>query len=99
MKFMVSWECHPDKRLDIMKTWVGLGRKGRADTGRGVRLIGRWHSSADYTGVAIFEAKDIRDLYRYLGKWNLVMDLNVVPVLDDEESARLGRAVISDMKG
>ena len=98
MKFMVTWECHPEKRLDILKNWVSLGRKGRADAGRGVKIIGRWHSSADYTGVAICEAKDIKDLYRYLGRWNTVMDINVVPVLDDEESARLGRAILSDMK-
>jgi len=99
MKFMVTWECHPDKRLDVMKYWVSLGRKGRADVGKGVRLIGRWHSSADYTGVAILFAKDAKDLYRYLGKWAPMMDLNVVPVLEDEESARVGRAVLADLKG
>lgn len=98
MKFMVTWECHSDKRLEVLQSWVALGRAGRADAGRGVKIIGRWHSSADYTGVAIFVAKDIKDLYRYLGRWNTVMDLNVVPVLDDEESARLGRTILSDMK-
>lgn len=99
MKFMVTWEVHPDKRLDVMKAWVALGRKGRGDVGKGVRLIGRWHNSAEYNGVAIMDAKDIKDLYRYLGKWNTAMDLTVSPVLDDEESARLGRAVLNDAKG
>jgi hypothetical protein len=99
MKFMVMWEVHPDKRLDVLKAWVGLGRKGRANVGRGVKLIGRWHNSAEYTGVAIMAANDIKDLYRYLARWNTVMDLTVSPVLDDEESARLGRAALTDMKG
>jgi hypothetical protein len=44
-------------------------------------------------------ANDIKDLYRYLARWNTVMDLTVSPVLDDEESARLGRAALTDMKG
>jgi hypothetical protein len=44
------------------------------------------------------DAGDIKDLYRYLAKWNTVMDLTVSPVVDDEESARLGRAVLNDMK-
>lgn len=99
MKFMITWDVHPDKRLDVMRTWVGLGRNGRADVGKGLKLIGRWHNSAEYNGVAIMEAKDAKDLFRYLGKWNTMMDLTVSPVLDDEESARVGRAVLNDAKG
>jgi hypothetical protein len=98
MKFMVTWEVHQDKRVDVLRTWVALGRKGRANVGKGVKLIGRWHNSAEYNGVAILDAGDIKDLYRYLAKWNTVMDLTVSPVVDDEESARLGRAVLNDMK-
>ena len=67
--------------------------------GKGVKLIGRWHNSAEYTGVAIFQAKDIKDLFIYLGRWSSVMDLNVVPVVEDEESARVGRAVLNELKG
>lgn len=98
MKFMVTWDVHPDKRLEVQKMWVSLGRKGRADVGKGVKLIGRWHNSAEFNGVAIIESKDLSAVYRYLGRWNSVMDLTVSPVLDDEESARLGRAVLADLK-
>ena len=99
MKFMITWEVHPDKRTEVQKAWVGLGRKGRADVGRGNKLIGRWHNSAEFNGVAIMESKDLSTLYRYLGRWNTMMDLTVSPVLNDEESARLGRQVLSDAKG
>jgi Domain of unknown function (DUF3303) len=99
MKFMVTWELHPEKRAEVLKTWVGLGRKGRANVGKGIKLIGRWHNSAELTGVAIIESKDLQAVYRYLSRWNPFMDMSVSPVLDDEESARLSRQVLADQKG
>jgi hypothetical protein len=79
--------------------WSGLTPAERADTGAGVTLIGRWHNSAEYTGVAIFETSDASALFRYLGRWNPVMDLEVSPVVDDEESAAIGKQVIADQRG
>ena len=97
MKFMVSWRVHSDKRADILKTWCSLTPEQRADVGDDVTLIGRWHNSAEYTGVAVFETENLSALYRYLGRWNPVMDLEVGPVLDDEESAEAGRAILADL--
>jgi hypothetical protein len=51
MKFMVTWDVHPDKRTEVQKAWVALGRKERANVGKGVKLIGRWHNSAELNGV------------------------------------------------
>ena len=48
------------------------------------------------TGVAIFEATDAIALSRYLARWNPFMDIDVAPVLDDEESARLARFTLED---
>ena len=97
MKFMVSWEVHPERRLEVLGTWVGLSAEDRANVGPGVRLIGRWHNLAEYTGVAIFETDDVSALSTYLGQWNPVMDLQVSPVLDDEESAAAGQAMLDAM--
>jgi DNA invertase Pin-like site-specific DNA recombinase len=36
-------------------------------------------------------------LTRYLGGWNPAMDLEVEPVLDDEESAAAGSMILSDL--
>jgi Domain of unknown function (DUF3303) len=99
MKFMVNWELHRETRAEVMKAWVALGRKGRADVGKGVKLVGRWHNSAELTGVAILESKDLSAVYRYLSRWNPFMDMTVSPVLDDEESARLSRQALADQKG
>ena len=61
-----------------------------------MKLIGRWHDTGARTGVAILEATDAIALSRYLGRWSPFMDIDVVPVLDDEESARLARLTLED---
>jgi hypothetical protein len=97
MKFMVNWEIHPDKRVDVITMWSGMTPKERADLGPGLKLIGRWHNLAEYTGVAIFEATDAAALSAYIGRWNPVMDIDIGPVLDDEESAATGKVIVAQL--
>jgi hypothetical protein len=94
MKYMVSWSIDQDNWLPILKKWAKMTAKERADVGRGVKMIGRWHDTASRSGVAIMQAKDIRDLYRYIGQWNPFMEIDVSPVLDDAESARLAKETV-----
>lgn len=94
MKFMVTWRVHPEKRVEITKYWAGLTPAQRADCGPNVRLIGRWHNEAEFTGVAILESNEIAPIFKYLMHWNPYMDLQIVPVLDDEESAALASQVV-----
>lgn len=96
MKFMVTWQIEQDKWFDILKVWTSLTPAERVDAGEGVSIIGRWHNTASRTGVAIVEATDTAAFYRYLGRWNPYMELEVAPVLDDEESAALGAATLAD---
>lgn len=96
MKFMVTWSIDQDNWLPILKKWGSMTPEERANTGEGVKLIGRWHDTASRTGVAIVESTDLMAVHRYLGQWNPAMDMEVAPVLDDEESAALGRAVVED---
>lgn len=97
MKFMINWAAHPDKRLEVLQTWTGMTAEQRADMGPSVRMIGRWHNLAEYTGVAIVETDDVAALSVYLGQWNPMMDLDIAPVLDDEESAAAGRELLEAM--
>lgn len=98
MKFMVNWDVHPDKRVEVMNVWAGMTPEQRADLGPGLRMIGRWHNLAEYTGVLIVEADDATALGTYLGMWNPYMDLDVAPVLDDEESAQAGKQVLARLE-
>lgn len=97
MKFMVTWKIHQDKRMDVLKHWCSLNEDERSFVGDDVKLIGRWHNEAEFTGVAIFETNDCAALYLYLMQWNPYMDLDIAPVLDDDESVEVGRAVIAAM--
>ena len=96
MKFMVNWRLHDDKRIAVLETWAALTPAERADVGDGVKLIGRWHDLAAGVGVLIAETNDIAALHRYLGQWIPVLDLDVVPVLDDEESAAVAKQILAD---
>ena len=96
MKFRANWRIEQHEWLPIMKKWASLTAEQRADVGPGVKLIGRWHDTGARTGVAIFEATDAIALSRYLARWNPFMDIDVAPVLDDEESARLARFTLED---
>ena len=96
MKFMVTWSIEQDKWLPILKKWSAMTAAERADAGSAVTIIGRWHDSAARKGVAIVESTDTGALYRYLGQWNPYMEIDVSPVLDDEESAALASQVVAD---
>jgi len=97
MKFMVTWRLHDDKRIETLKLWCSLTAAERADVGEGVTLVGRWHNLSASTGVAIVESSDTAAVFRYLGRWNPVMDLEIVPVLEDEESAATGKQILADL--
>ena len=96
MKELLVFEIDQDKWLPLMKKWSSLTPQQRADVGPGVKLIGRWHDTGGRTGVALFESSDVLALNRYLARWNPYMDLDVAPVVDDEEAAQLARQTLED---
>jgi len=68
----------------------------RANAGEGVKIVGRWHDTASRIGVAIMQSTDLLALQRYLGQWNPSMDIEIAPVLDDEETAAFAQALVED---
>lgn len=93
MKFMVSWSIDQDKWLPVLKQWGSMTPQERANVGEGVKMIGRWHDTAGRQGVGIFETTDLAALNLYIGQWNPVMDIDIAPVLDDEETAEVARSL------
>jgi hypothetical protein len=67
----------------------------RADGGTGVKILGRWHDLAARRGVAILEATDLTAALRYAGQWNPHMEIDLLPVVDDEESAAVATRVLA----
>jgi hypothetical protein len=96
MKFMINWSIDEDKWLPVLKKWTSMSPQERANTGEGVKMIGRWIDMAGRTGVLIVESNDLAAVHRYVGLWNPYMDIDLTPVVDDEESAAIGRQIIAD---
>jgi Domain of unknown function (DUF3303) len=92
MKFMVRWRVHPEKRHEVFKAFSQMTSADDAkDVGSQVKLIGRWHDLAGFTGVAICETADAQALGAWALNWNGVLDIETVPVLDDDETRAVGK--------
>jgi len=92
MKFMASWRLHEDNRHETFQTFSAMSPdEDAADHGPNIKVIGRWHDLAQFTGVAIFESDDPQAIAHWVLNWNAVLDIEVVPVLDDDEARAVGR--------
>jgi hypothetical protein len=83
MKFICSfaWGPDPEKQAEAIERFRATGGQPPA----GARLLGRW-TRADFTGgVALLESDDPKALAQFAMTWSDVMELEVVPVLDDQE--------------
>ena len=96
MKFLATWTISQDKWLQLCKTWSSMSPQERAAVGDGVKLIGRWHDHVSRKGAGVWEANDLAAVTRYMGTWNPYMDIEITPVLDDEESAVVCGQIVAD---
>ena len=86
MKFMITYEMHPDQRQDAYKNFAQMtAADDEADRG-GVQQIGRWHDLAAARGVVICESNDLGAVHSWALNWNNVLDVEVTPVVDDDEA-------------
>ncbi len=99
MKFMVNWSIGEENWLPVLEVFSSMTPEQRADVGDNVKMLGRWHDTTSKTGVAIMETTDLTALNRYLNRWNAFMEVDVIPVLDDEETAALAKDVLADQNG
>ena len=86
MKFMMTWSSFPETRHDAAK---GFGQMTDADDEAdhpGVKLIGRWHDLVAVGGWLICESDDISAVQSWALNWNGVLNMDVTPVVDDNEA-------------
>ena len=96
MKFMATWQVHEDKRHDTLQAFSAMtAADDKGDMGDKVKLIGRWHDLVGFTGIAIFETDDPKAIPAWLLNWNHAIDVEVTPVLDDEETRAVGRSKLA----
>ena len=97
MKFMITWQVHEGKLLDATKIFSQMTAKDdKKDRGENINLIGRWHSIGDGTGVTICETEDPQALGAWALNWMSFLDVQVKPILDDEEVREIGRKKFSE---
>ena len=95
MKFLITWNIPEDQWIPVLKIFTSMSPDERRDAGEGVELVGRYHDVVARTGVAIFEAKDVKAVQRYALRWNPYMQLTIAPVLEDEDAASVYRTITS----
>jgi len=86
LKFMMTWSIFPETRHDAAK---GFGQMTDADDEAdhpGVKLIGRWHDLVAVGGWLICESDDISAVQSWALNWNGVLNMEVRPVVDDNEA-------------
>ena len=96
MKFKANYSVPQNNWLPTLKKFTSMSSQEQTNAGEGVKIIGRWHDVAARTGVVIFESDDLAAVQRYIGKWNPYMDIDLAPVLDDEEATIVGRQILAD---
>jgi hypothetical protein len=80
----------------VLQTFSSLPPEERADVGEGVVLIGRWHDISSRSGVAILDSDDVAAVHRFIGRWTSHMDIDLAPVLEDEETAAVAKQILAD---
>ena len=95
MKYMVQWRVHEDKRHEALAAFSGMGSAENEPGLSDLNLIGRWHDVIGFTGVAIVETDDPKVLSMWLLNWNKFIDIEAIPVFDDDET----RAIWQDFEG
>ena len=92
MKFMITWRIHEGKIHEAYSLFFKMTpEQDAADRGSRIKQIGRWHDMARGRGVVICECDSAEALTNWALNWNVLLDAEVVPVLDDNEVRALGK--------
>jgi hypothetical protein len=83
MKFIVTFSWKPDAKT--RDEGIARFRKTGGQPPAGVKLLGRW-TRADFSGgFDLLESDDSQALAEFALMWSDLMELAIVPVLEDQE--------------
>ena len=80
MKFMLTFSFKPDQRRDEA---IARFKKTGGQPPKGARLLGRWVRADFSGGFDLLESDDVQALTEFALRWSDVMELAIVPVLED----------------
>lgn len=94
MKFLVTWQLHDGKLHDTLAMFAQMSDSDEnSQLPEGVKIVGRWHDLVRGGGAAIIESPTAEALSAYALGWNRFMDLDIAPVVDDDEARTLGKSL------
>jgi uncharacterized protein DUF3303 len=83
MKFLCHYSWSPDKATQDEA--IRRFRETGGQPPSGARLLGRWTRADFMGGVVLLESDDPKVITQFSLMWSDLMELEVVPVLDDQE--------------
>ncbi len=95
MKFLLTWSGEVDKRHEAYETFAKMSDADDAADHPGVTLVGRWHDITAGQGALVCESDDLAAVQSWTFNWNGVLDLEIRPVLDDNECKAMLRKKLS----
>ena len=81
MKFMLTYKFKSETRDEAIARFKATG--GR--TPKGAQLLGRWTTADLHGGFALLESYDIKALVEFTLGWSDLMELEIVPLIEDDE--------------
>ena len=90
MKFMTTWAAFPGATKECVEKFLA----GEAAPQEGVTLLGRWHKADCSGGFSLYETDNLVQLYKGAARWADLMELTVVPFLDDAEAGPVLAALL-----
>lgn len=84
MKFMSSYTLLPGTVREAAEKFLA----GEGAPTPGVTLLGRWHKADCSGGFSLYETDDAALLHHGAAKWADLLDITVVPVIEDAEAGQ-----------
>lgn len=83
MKYLCyfSWEPSTEQQTEAIRRFKETG----GQTPKGATLLGRWIRADFMGGVVLLESDDPKALTEFSLMWSDLMELEVVPVVEDQE--------------
>lgn len=89
MKYMVTWKISPSNYKAAVKRFLKTG----APAPKGMKTLGRWHTAGSTRGFHLVEGSDAA-LAEINAEWADLLDLQVVPVVEDDVAAAAAAKIL-----
>jgi hypothetical protein len=82
MKFITTWTLLPGSVKEVAEQFIA----GGGGEPEGVKVLGRWHKVDCSGGFTLNECSDATALHLGAAKWADLLELTIVPVIEDAEA-------------